>query len=125
MSEWTKQHDVLIEETLAFVQGVVADAPEKTYSPKSVGPSVQRPVVGEVPSQKNRIDSERAMIQRRVADFAARQQKFQQEREEYYERTMKAARATRWAAPMQLATDGAHDKERPTSRAEPHSIIKR
>jgi hypothetical protein len=118
MSEWMKQRDVLIEETLAFVQGVVANAPETTYSLKSVGPLVQRPVVGEVPSPKNRIGMERAMIQSRIADFAARQQKFQQEREEYYERTMKAARATQWTAPRRLATDGAHDEEA-------HSIRKR
>jgi hypothetical protein len=118
MSEWMKQRDVLIEETMAFVQGVAADAPKTADSPKSVVPLVQSHVVGAIPSPKNRVDMERAMIQRRVADFAARQQKFQQEREEYYERTMKAARATQWAAPRQLAMDGAHDEERPMSSAD-------
>ena len=120
-----KQRDVLIEETMAFVQGVAADAPKTADSPKSVVPLVQSPVVGAIPSPKNRVDIECAMIQRRVADFAARQKKFQQEREEYYERTMKAARATQWAVPRQLAMDGAHDEQRPTSSAEPHSIRKR
>ena len=125
MNEWMNQRDVLIEETMAFVQGVTADATKTADSPKSVVPLVQSPVVGAIPSPKNRVDMERAMIQRRVADFAARQKKFQQEREEYYESTMKAARATQWAAPRQLAMDGAHDEERPMSSAEPRSVRER
>jgi hypothetical protein len=97
MDEWMKQRDLLIQETLAFVQGIATDAPKTTDLTKSVVPLVQRPVVGEVTSPKNRIGMERVMIQSRLANFAARQQKFQQEREEYFERTMKAARATQRA----------------------------
>jgi hypothetical protein len=98
MNEWMKQRDLLIQETLAFVQGIAGEGTKATDLTKPVAPLVQRPVVGEVPSPKERIGMERAMIQSRVADFVARQQKFQQEREEYFERTMKAARATQWAA---------------------------
>jgi hypothetical protein len=47
---------------------------------------------------------ERAVIQKRVADFAANQKKFQQEREEYYAKTMADARETQWTAPRHLAT---------------------
>jgi hypothetical protein len=120
MNERMKQRDLLIQETLAFVHGIAADAPKTTDPTKSVVPLVQRAVAGEVTSPKNRIGMERAMIQSRVADFAARQQKFQQEREEYYERTMEAARATQWAAQRPPADEG-----RPTSSTEPHSIMKR
>jgi hypothetical protein len=71
--------------------------------------SVLPPVVAEVLTPKNRLDMERAVIQKRVADFAANQKKFQQEREEYCTRTMADARATQWTAPRHLATDGPND----------------
>jgi hypothetical protein len=102
MNEWMKQRDVLIQETLAFVQGITVNG--ATDPTQSVVPLVQRPVVGEVSSPKSRIGMERAMIQSRPI-FAARRQRFQQEREEYFERTMKAARATqRDAEPNHLGT---------------------
>jgi uncharacterized membrane protein len=94
MNEWTAKRDLLIEETMAFVQGAVADAPKTTDATKPVVASVPRPVAGEALTPKNRLDMERAVIQKRVADFAANQKKFQQEREEYYEKTMADARAT-------------------------------
>jgi hypothetical protein len=40
---------------------------------------------------------ERDLIQRRIANFKANQKKFQQDREEYYTRTMADTRANRWA----------------------------
>jgi hypothetical protein len=97
MNEWTKQRDLLIEETLAFVQGVAAVAPKTSDSPEPDVPS-PRPVGAEVLTPKGRLDMERAVVKKRIADFAAHQRKFQQEREEYYERTMKAARATQWTS---------------------------
>jgi len=96
MNESTRKRDLLIEETLAFVQGVAADAPKTIDLPKPVVPSVPRPFVAEVPTTKSRLDMERAVIQRRVANFKANQEKFQQEREEYYAKTMADARATQW-----------------------------
>jgi hypothetical protein len=104
MNDWTKERDLLIEDTLAFVQRVAADAPKTTGAPKPVVASVLPPVVAEVLTPKNRLDMERAVIQRRVANFAANQKKFQQDREEYYARTMADARATQWTAPRHLAT---------------------
>jgi hypothetical protein len=96
MNEWTKKRDLLVEETLAFVQGVATEPPKATDSPKPVVPSVPRPVAAEVPSPKSRLDMERAVIKKRVANFKDTQKKFQQEREEYYARTMADARATQW-----------------------------
>ena len=96
MNESTRKRDLLIEETLAFVQGVAADAPKTIDLPKPVVPSVPRPFVAEVPTTKSRLDMERAVIQRRVGNFKANQEKFQQEREEYYAKTMADARATQW-----------------------------
>jgi len=46
------------------------------------------------------------VIQRRVANFKANQKKFQKEREEYYARTMSAARATQ-------RTPRSHDNDKP------------
>jgi hypothetical protein len=54
----------------------------------------QLPRAAEVP--KDRFDTERDVVQSRLASFKATQEKFQQEREEYYTRTMSAARATQW-----------------------------
>jgi hypothetical protein len=69
MNEWTKKRDLLVEETLAFVQGVATEPPKATDSPKPVVPSVPRPVAAEVPSPKSRLDMERAVIKKRVANF--------------------------------------------------------
>jgi hypothetical protein len=46
--------------------------------------------------ERNRMTREREEIAARVAVFKATQEKFQRDREEYYEATMEAARAVRW-----------------------------
>jgi hypothetical protein len=58
---------------------------------------MQRPMAAEVPPPKDRLDREGDVIKRRVANFKANQKKFQQDREEYYTRTMANARATQWS----------------------------
>jgi hypothetical protein len=55
--------------------------------------SLQQPLVKQLTS-KERLNMERADIQKRIAIFKANQQRFQQEREEYYATTMAKARAT-------------------------------
>ena len=46
--------------------------------------------------KRKRLAREREEIAARVAVFKATQEKFQRDREEYYEATMQAARAVRW-----------------------------
>jgi chlorite dismutase len=90
MNEWTNKRDLLVEETLAFVQGVTTDGPETVIA--AVAPA----------AQKNRLDMERAVIQRRVASFKANQERFQREQEEYYAVTMAKARTTQWTADTEI-----------------------
>jgi hypothetical protein len=67
--------------------------------PVEVAPaSSQQPLLKQLTS-KERLDMERADIQKRIATFKANQQRFQREREEYYATTMAGARATQWAPP--------------------------
>ena len=119
MNDWRKQRDLLIEETMAFAQRVRSDAPKKFEFPKTVAPPVSQgvstqpepvrpPMTAEVPTPKDRLDSERDVIQRRVANFKANQKKFQNDREDYYTRTMSDARATQ--------TPRSRDNDRPLSR---------
>jgi hypothetical protein len=58
----------------------------------------QLPTAVEVPTPRDRLDTERDVVQRRLANFKAIQEKFQQDREEYYTRTMSDARATQWTS---------------------------
>jgi hypothetical protein len=105
MNDWRKQRDLLIEETMIFAQRVGSDAPKQfgfrnnVSQPLTpvVGPQPEQlPMATEVPIPKDRLDTERDVVQRRLANFKATQKKFQQEREEYYARTMSDARATQW-----------------------------
>jgi hypothetical protein len=104
MNEWKKELDLLVEETMAFVRSVGDDASKKIDFPQTAAPResqgvashpepMQLPMAAEVPTPKDRLDMERDVIQRRVANFKANQKKFQKDREEYYTRTMATARA--------------------------------
>jgi hypothetical protein len=98
MNEWMKQRDLLIQETMEFVQEVAANS-------KIVAPLVQQvveankpqiPLEAKDPAPTDKLDMERADILRRVANFKANQRRFQREREEYFAGTMAKARANQW-----------------------------
>jgi hypothetical protein len=78
----------LVDQTLSFAENVVV------HETNSIEVTPQKQL-----SPKERLDMERAEIQKRVATFKANQQRFQQEREEYYAVTMAKVRATRWTPP--------------------------
>lgn len=105
MKHWMRERDQLIEQTLAFVEGVTAMRPARTAAaapvraepagpaglaapPKPAAPAVFAPIMV-VP-----MASERAEIERRVANFKAQQQKFQRAREADYDAIFSKARAT-------------------------------
>jgi hypothetical protein len=109
MNDWRKQRDLLIEETMAFTQRLGSNAPKRFEFPNTIPQplssgiamqpeALQLPRAAEVPTPKDGLDTERNMVQRRLANFSATQKKFQQDREEYYSRTMSAARATQWTS---------------------------
>jgi hypothetical protein len=109
MKLWMRERDQLIEQTMAFVQGVAAAKPARAVA---VGPAQgepAEPVVlaspAEPPGELPRfagippmglapMASERAEIERRVAKFKAQQQKFQRAREADYDAIFSKARAT-------------------------------
>jgi hypothetical protein len=106
MKLWMRERDQLIEQTMAFVQGVAAAKP--VLRAAAVGPAQgepAKPVAQASPAELPRlagippmglapIASERADIERRVAKFKAQQQKFQRAREAHYDAIFSKARAT-------------------------------
>ena len=89
MQQWMNDRDRLIEEALAFVQGVTLK-PIRIETPMQVEPpkafALQQPA-----KPKDEL-FEREEIRQRVADFKATQNRFQREREEYYKATMAKVR---------------------------------
>jgi hypothetical protein len=90
MKWWMRERDQLIEQTLAFVEGVAAARPARTEPAKKAEPAVEPPKPAGPPSMA----SERAEIERRVANFKANQQKFQRAREAHYDAIFSKTRAT-------------------------------
>ncbi len=88
--QWIKDRDRLIEETLAFVQEVATLKPILIEVPKQIEPPKAIEVV-QIAKPKDKL-FEREEIRRRLADFKATQNRFQREREEYYETTMAKVR---------------------------------
>jgi hypothetical protein len=82
---------------MVFAQRVRSTAPEHLPVVATQPEPRQLPRAAEVPTPRDRLDTERDVVQRRLANFKAIQKKFQQDREEYYTRTMSEARATQWA----------------------------
>jgi hypothetical protein len=104
MKLWMRERDQLIEQTLAFVEGVAAAKPARAAA---VGPALAEPKpvaqAGPAEPQKSEkfvamrlppVASERAEIEHRVAKFKAQQQKFQRAREAHYDAIFLKARAT-------------------------------
>jgi chorismate mutase len=92
MKWWMRERDQLIEQTLAFVEGVSAARPVRAEpSPK---PEPAKAVEPARPAALASMASERAEIERRVANFKAHQQKFQREREAHYNAVFSKTRAT-------------------------------
>ena len=105
MKLWMRERDQLIEQTLAFVQGVAAAKPARpaAAAPARAEPAKPAAQAGPAePSKPERVApvglapmaSERAEIEHRVAKFKAQQQKFQRAREAHYDAIFSKARAT-------------------------------
>ena len=82
MKWWMRERDQLIEQTLAFVEGVTAARPARIEPARPVEP----PKIVAPPKwrEPDFTVSERVAIQKRVANFKAHQQKFQRAREDHY-----------------------------------------
>ena len=104
MKWWMRERDQLIEQTLAFVEGVAAARPARTAVAAPARAEAARPLeqagpaeppkpAGFAPIKLPFMASERAEIERRVANFKAQQQKFQRAREAHYDAIFAKARA--------------------------------
>jgi hypothetical protein len=91
VEKWMRDRDLLIEESLEFVQRVVVAKPVRIQTSTPIGPaeSVIKP---NLPKPKDRL-FEREDIRQRVADFKTTQLKFEREREEYFKRTLAKVRS--------------------------------
>jgi chorismate mutase len=105
MKLWMRERDQLIEQTLAFVQGVAAAKPARAAVADPARAEAAKPVREARPAEPSKpaaiavmcaapMASERAEIERRVANFKAQQQKFQRAREADYDAIFSKARAT-------------------------------
>jgi hypothetical protein len=105
MKWWMRERDQLIEQTLAFVEGVAAARPARTAAAAPARAEPAKPVEQAGPAEPPKparfapiglapMASERAEIERRVAKFKAQQQKFQRAREADYDAIFAKARAT-------------------------------
>jgi hypothetical protein len=114
MKLWMRERDQLIEQTLAFVQGVAAAKPVRAAAVGPARAEPAKPVAQATPAETPRAElprpagiaaiipslglapmaSERAEIEHRVAKFKAQQQKFQRAREDHYDAIFSKARAT-------------------------------
>jgi hypothetical protein len=96
---WKRERDLLIAQTMAFVQSVTGKAAEADGraepAPLSEAAKISPPRVVLVPSQPSQLKHGdlREEVQRRVAAFRARQQLFHRERDEYCNATLAKARA--------------------------------
>jgi hypothetical protein len=105
MKLWMRERDQLIEQTLAFVQGVAAAKPARAAAVAPAPAEPAKPVAQTGPAEPSKPErfapiglapmaSERSEIERRVANFKAQQQKFQRAREAHYDAIFLKARAT-------------------------------
>ncbi len=102
---WVKERDLLIAQTMAFVQSVAGKKPEIETRPQAriqftaveATEAAERPVeiVSPVDRRSRAFRSEvREEIQGRVAAFRAHQQLFEREREVYFNAVLTKARAS-------------------------------
>jgi hypothetical protein len=111
MKHWMRERDQLIEQTLAFVEGVSAARPARPATAASLRAEPAKAVEPARPAEPPKPErvapigpaspirlvpmaSERAEIERRVANFKAQQQKFQRAREADYDAIFSKTRAT-------------------------------
>jgi hypothetical protein len=130
MNDWMKQRDLLVEEALAFAQAVAARAPKAALTPvrqpdaaQDVASSAQRPLALAEPAPTDTPEGERIVIQRRLANFKAHQERFEREREDYFQETLGKARANQWTPQSQPTKSGQRSNRWPKCRYAEHQEL--
>jgi hypothetical protein len=113
MNDWMKQRDLLVEEAMAFAQAAADRAPKMALMPvpqpnaaQDVASSAQRPLALAELAPTDTPEGERIVIQRRLANFKAHQERFEREREDYFQETLGKARANQWTPQSQPTKSG-------------------
>jgi hypothetical protein len=110
--EWMKERDLLIAETMQFVQSVTGRKPGLGPQPGAEPDMAALPAkAAELPATVRMPraivgDDVRTEIQTRLANFRAHQERFHREREEYFSATLARARAAFAAAVRDRASPG-------------------
>ena len=91
VQQWMRDRDLLVEETLAFVQRAATNNPVRIETAEQIEPpnTIAMPPIAK---PKDKL-SERDAIRKRVADFKATQHKFEREREDYFRKAMSKVRS--------------------------------
>ena len=90
MNDWMKQRDL----------GICPSGSRSCAKPDAAqvaASSVQRPVAVTESTPRDTPSMERTAILQQVANFKTHQQRFEREREDYFQKTMAMARANEWA----------------------------
>jgi hypothetical protein len=90
--KWMRDRDLLVQETLAFAAKVAAESVRNETSARIESPKA--PEFALVAKPRDEV-IDREEMRQRVADFKTTQNRFQREREDYFNATMAKARSSR------------------------------
>ena len=91
MRLWKRKRDLLVEETLAFVQEVSSDESHQDITPIQVAELVESVIQPNLPKPKDRLFEDEE-LQNRLSEFKAVQHRFEREREDFFRKTMSKIR---------------------------------
>jgi hypothetical protein len=92
MRLWKRTPDLLVEETLAFVQEVSVE-PNRSEKPILAAELVESVLQSNLPKPKDRLFEDEE-LQNRLSEFNAVQHRFEREREEFFKKTMSEVRSS-------------------------------
>ena len=92
MKWWKKKSDLLVEETLTFVQGVASAETDRDERLIQATELIESVLQSELPKPKDRLFRDE-QLEKRLSEFKAVQHRFARERDEFFNKTMSKARA--------------------------------
>ena len=91
MKWWKKKSDPLVEETLAFVQGVASAESDRDERLMQATELIKSVLQSELPKPKDRLFRDE-LLEKRLSEFKAVQHRFERERDEFFNKTMSKVR---------------------------------
>ena len=93
MKFWKKKSDLLVEETLAYVQGVASAESDRDEELIQATELIESVLSSKLPKPKDRLYKDEE-LQNRLSEFKAVQHRFDRERDEFFRRTMSKVRSS-------------------------------